>query len=198
MYEKSELENLINVQKMSYEKIGKLYGVSGASIKKAAKKLGIVLPNRRKINNKETFNRGKKFKEPRYCKYCGKEIPKEKYNQFCDSDCYQNYMKEKRVKDWKKNPDKYRKEDMPEFIRRYMLEKNNYKCQICGWGEINETTGNIPLEIHHIDGDCTNNKEENLQVLCPNHHSLTANHGSLNRGNSKRYKLKEYKGKLKQ
>ena len=31
-----------------------------------------------------------------------------------------------------------------------------------------------PLEpyedVHHIDGNCTNNKEENLQLLCPNCH----------------------------
>jgi predicted HNH restriction endonuclease len=42
-------------------------------------------------------------------------------------------------------------------------------------------TGNIPLQIHHIDGDATNNKEENLQLLCPNCHTLTENYGSLNK-----------------
>ena len=33
--------------------------------------------------------------------------------------------------------------------------------------------------MHHIDGDCTNNKMENLQLLCPNCHSLTSNFGSF-------------------
>ena len=197
MYEREVLEDLINNQQMSYEKIGKMYGVTGNSIKKAAKKLGIILPNRRKINNKENFNKGKRLKKVTYCEYCGKEISAGKNNRFCDSVCFQNYMKEKRITDWKKNPSKYSKEDIPEFIRKYMLEKADYKCQICGWDEVNKTTGNIPLEIHHIDGDCTNNKEENLQVLCPNHHSLTPNHGSLNKGNSRRYKLKKYKDSLK-
>ena len=60
------------------------------------------------------------------------------------------------------------------------------------FGKVNEFTGKIPLEVHHIDGDCTNNKEENLQLLCPNCHSLTENFGSRNK-NSKRYKLKAYK-----
>jgi len=67
------------------------------------------------------------------------------------------------------------------------------KCEKCGWGEINPITNRIPLEVHHIDGDCTNNRIENLQLLCPNCHSLTSNFGSVNRGKSKRYKLKEYK-----
>jgi hypothetical protein len=31
----------------------------------------------------------------------------------------------------------------------------------------------IKLEIHHVDGDRTNNREENLQLLCPNCHSYT-------------------------
>ena len=33
----------------------------------------------------------------------------------------------------------------------------------------------IKLEIHHIDGDRTNNSFENLQLLCPNCHTQTDN-----------------------
>ena len=33
----------------------------------------------------------------------------------------------------------------------------------------------IPLEVHHIDGDSTNNKLENLQLLCLNCHAQTEN-----------------------
>ena len=62
----------------------------------------------------------------------------------------------------------------------------NNKCQSCGWGETNIYSNTIPLEVHHIDGDCTNNKFENLQLLCPNCHSLTKTNGNLNK-NSKRF-----------
>ena len=72
------------------------------------------------------------------------------------------------------------------FIRRYIFEKYNSHCCQCGWGEVNKITGKIPLQIHHIDGNCENNKEENLQLLCPNCHSLTETYGILNKGNSKR------------
>ena len=67
-----------------------------------------------------------------------------------------------------------------------MFEKYNGCCQKCGWSEYNQYTNTIPLHIHHIDGDCTNNYEENLELLCPNCHSLTENFGSLNE-NSKRF-----------
>lgn len=45
------------------------------------------------------------------------------------------------------------------------------KCECCGI----ETWNNLPIvmQLHHIDGDPTNNTLENLQILCPNCHSQT-------------------------
>lgn len=57
--EKEKLEHLINVEKKSYEEIGRIYNVCGNTIKKQAAKLGIVLKPRRIINPQETFNKGK-------------------------------------------------------------------------------------------------------------------------------------------
>ena len=55
-YEKEELEKLIKEEQMSYEAIGRIYGVTGNAIKKAALKLGIDLEPRRKVNSKENFS----------------------------------------------------------------------------------------------------------------------------------------------
>lgn len=41
------------------------------------------------------------------------------------------------------------------------------KCADCGYDEFPEI-----LQVHHIDEDRSNNKPENLVVLCPNHHAL--------------------------
>lgn len=183
---------------VSYEKIGRVYGVTGSAIKRYAKKIGVELPCRRKKNEKETFNKGISIKGVKHCLNCGKEMPNSSQNKFCSQNCFQEYRFMEQVSNWKSNPEKYEKEDLPSFIRRYMFEKSGNKCEQCGWGTVNEYTGTIPLEIHHIDGDCTNNKEENLQVLCPNCHSLTSNNGSLNKGKSKRFSLKQYKKNLKQ
>ena len=67
-------------------------------------------------------------------------------------------------------------------IKRYLFEKYNNKCSICGWGKVNQFTGNIPLEVHHKDGDHTNNDEDNLDLLCPNCHSLTETYKAANIG----------------
>lgn len=48
-------------------------------------------------------------------------------------------------------------------------------CEKCGWAR-KTRTGYLPLELDHINGDRHDNRIENLRVLCPNCHSLTANH----------------------
>lgn len=55
--EKTKLEDLILNKKLSYEEIGRLYNCTGVNIKKVAKRIGITVPERRKINEKETFNK---------------------------------------------------------------------------------------------------------------------------------------------
>lgn len=69
---------------------------------------------------------------------------------------------------------------VPDFIRDYLMENCGNQCSQCGWKEIHPLTNKTPLEIDHRDGDCTNNRFENLRVLCPNCHSLTENFRGLN------------------
>lgn len=53
-----------------------------------------------------------------------------------------------------------------------------YKCEKCG--NIEWYGKPIPLELHHINGDNTDNRLENLQMLCPNCHSFTDTYGGKN------------------
>lgn len=73
------------------------------------------------------------------------------------------------------------------YIRNFLLEEAGHKCVKCGWGEINTKTGVSPLQLDHIDGDSTNNTRKNLQILCPNCHSLTHTYGRNGGGRKKRY-----------
>lgn len=55
-YSKEELSKLILEDNLSYEAIGRIYGVTGGAIKKAAKSYNIDLPQRRIINQNENFS----------------------------------------------------------------------------------------------------------------------------------------------
>lgn len=53
-----------------------------------------------------------------------------------------------------------------------------YRCEKCGLEEWQDKQ--IPLEVHHIDGDGLNSVLSNLQILCPNCHALTDNYKGKN------------------
>lgn len=57
-------------------------------------------------------------------------------------------------------------------IRVRVFEERGRDCSKCGWNK-ERHDGIIPTQINHKDGDRTNNHPDNLEVLCPNCHSLT-------------------------
>lgn len=59
-------------------------------------------------------------------------------------------------------------------LKYHLIQKRGHCCELCK-GIIWRDTP-IPLELHHIDGDRTNNAEDNLQLLCCNCHALTDNY----------------------
>ena len=124
------------------------------------------------------------------CANCNKEVNKR--NKFCSIKCQKEYQYKTYIEKWKNNEiDGMRGEyQISSYIKRYIFEKYNNKCSICGWGKINPYTNNIPLEIEHKDGNYKNNNEENLTLLCPNCHSLTSTYkgANLNHGRSSRKK----------
>lgn len=54
-----------------------------------------------------------------------------------------------------------------------LKQDREWKCECCG---LTEWQGKpLSLEIHHINGNRYDNRRENLQILCPNCHSITDN-----------------------
>jgi len=117
----------------------------------------------------------------RRCKNCKSEIFK-KNNVFCNNFCQNDYQYKKYICKWLGGEVNgiRGKFYLSKHIRKYLIYICEGKCQKCGWNKINPITSQSPLEIHHKNGDSLDNSFENLEVLCPNCHSLTNNYKSLN------------------
>lgn len=143
-----------------------------------------IEPNQKR--NYQEFEKGKEY----FCVNCGKKIENpyaSKTNKFCSVRCQKEFNQKEYIKRWKNGEENGLKGKycLSERIRQYLLEKTNCKCEKCGFNGTNPYTNNSILQIHHIDGDSLNNKEDNLQVLCPNCHAMTDNYGSRNKNATK-------------
>lgn len=119
------------------------------------------------------------------CPVCGDPVRRSSYT-FCSRDCYRPHPTT-RLSDWLAGGSGVQQDGVLfKVVRDYILQKHNNRCEICGWGELNPNTNKVPVQIHHKDGNSKNNKEENLQVLCPNCHSLTPTFGGANKGNGRK------------
>lgn len=76
-----------------------------------------------------------------------------------------------------------------ERLRKRILYEQDCKCNRCG---ISEWLGEkISLELEHKDGNHHNNNRENLEMLCPNCHSLTTTWRGRNKKNDNRLKISD-------
>jgi hypothetical protein len=126
-----------------------------------------------------------------YCKNCGNEL-KKRQKIYCNTHCQKEVQYKRYIERWKQGLEtglsgKYQ---ISEHIRRYLKDKYGNKCSKCGWYGVNPVTNKVPLEIEHIDGNYLNNNEDNLDLLCPNCHSLTPTYRALNKGNGRKDRRK--------
>ncbi len=125
------------------------------------------------------------------CAKCYREIcpstVKRSVDKFCSMACQHLHEYEEYVKSWlagEKNGARGVVE-VSYHVKRWLKDTYGEKCCQCGWAETNPHTRRIPLHLDHIDGNWRNNRPENLRLLCPNCHALTATYGAQNRGNGR-------------
>lgn len=160
----------------------------------------------------------KYYDSPNYCTYCNATLSyKQRHNKFCSHSCAAKHNNPKREMDSKKacaycgenwvsygrkfcsegcrlksQEDIFWKKlqngenNRPATIKKYLIKFRGHQCEACNTKKWNDR--DVPLNIHHIDGNPLNNKVENLQILCPNCHAQTDSYCSKNKGGGRYYR----------
>lgn len=135
----------------------------------------------RKKKNEEAFIRS----NSKSCLECGNPISRE-HTKFCCLEC-RNLYKEKETIHLMETGG----EIGPRRVRSFMIRNYGNTCmdENCVWDFSKRT---VTIEVDHIDGNSENNKKENLRLLCPNCHSLTATYKGKNAGNGRAKRRERY------
>jgi len=132
----------------------------------------------------------KKVKKEDVCLVCGHKLDGREL-KYCSYKCQRDYQFKQNIEKWKSgilsgNYIGNVSLSVANFIKKYLFQKNNNACEKCGWSEINNFTKKIPLTIHHKNNNPYDTREENLELLCPNCHSLTESYGGSNKGKGRK------------
>jgi hypothetical protein len=141
--------------------------------------------------NGHKYPKRKKKHLPKLCLNCGYKYTKRNKSKCCSKKCQIEWDYKAQIEKWKRGEHRGwegKSCKISPFIRKYLFIKYENKCGKCGWGEINKFTNKIPLTVNHLDGNAENCKEENLELICPNCHSLTHNYGSRNKNSKRKYR----------
>ena len=129
----------------------------------------------------------------KYCLYCNTELSKTA-KKYCNTSCKAKYERSIIIKQWLNgkilghyNNPSY---TLRPAIKQYVHEQANYKCEECDNNNKNTHTGNLILQIDHIDGDASNSIPSNLRLLCPNCHAMTKTFLNVGGYKSARYKYR--------
>lgn len=117
------------------------------------------------------------------CMFCGKlsKTSSCKHNKYCSNKCQGLHKSKLWIDDWVSGKIERIKRRV---VRKWLVENFGNKCNVCG---ISEWQGNpITLWVDHKDGNASNNRPENFQLICPNCDSQQPTFGGKNYGNGRK------------
>lgn len=127
----------------------------------------------------------------RQCRGCGAELTRRSQKVFCSNPCQISFRRATRISLWLESGEG-RAGSLPgHYIRAYLGTEQSGCCAICGSASTWQGSA-LTLILDHIDGNPTNNRRENLRLVCPNCDSQLPTYKSRNRGSGRASRRQRY------
>lgn len=124
----------------------------------------------------------------RKCSICGRKICKSNTSGVCEI-CKKIERDREVVSKWRETGDtgRHALTRVPECIKEYIYTKQNNQCAICGIDPV-WNRKELHFVLDHINGNASDNHEQNLRLICPNCDSQLDTFKSRNRNSARSYR----------
>jgi hypothetical protein len=111
---------------------------------------------------------------------------------FCSNACQRALERRQRTDEWLAGANAAVSAHPRHFIRLHLLDEQHGCCAICAQSAVWNGVA-LSLVLDHIDGDASNNRRDNLRLVCPNCDSQLPTFKSRNRGNGRAWRRERYR-----